>query len=154
LIVEYKVRKEDACTFIFGASPIAVLRSFLKERLEVNTKSSSSAESPSVPFVLRSWIDAGIAQWHQRRVEESAARWTAAQNGIVPLLRDTWPVEAIWVFGSVARETAGEESDIDLFVVLDASVHCLSFPKKLDMQAQIARLARKHGVPYALDVIL
>jgi predicted nucleotidyltransferase len=130
------------------------IHSFLEDLIEVTAKSSSPVEPPSVPDDVRRWIDAGIAQWQQRRVEESAARLAAAQDGMVPLLRDTWPVEEIWVFGSVARETAGEDSDIDLFVVLDTSVHCLPFPEKLEMQAKMARLAKQHGVPYALDMIL
>jgi predicted nucleotidyltransferase len=46
---------------------------------------------------------------------------------IVSALRQTLPVEEIWLFGSCARGNAGRDSDLDLLVVL-ADDHGLARP--------------------------
>ena len=113
-----------------------------------------STTLPTLPKPVRDWLDAGLREYRQRVIEESDARLAVAQKVLVPLILETMPTHAIWVFGSVARRACGESSDIDLLVVLDIQAGEWTFPQKLERQAQIARLARRDGVPYALDVVL
>lgn len=68
---------------------------------------------------------------------------------ITEIIRQTVPVERIYLFGSYAYGTPNEDSDIDLYVVLsdDAPV------RPLEAVVLISGALRKNGIRFPMDVL-
>jgi predicted nucleotidyltransferase len=56
----------------------------------------------------------------------------------LPALRYRWPILSLAVFGSVARDEATAESDLDVLVEFDGSIDLFAF---LALEEELARLA-------------
>ena len=59
----------------------------------------------------------------------------------LPGLRRQWPIASLAIFGSVARNEATAESDLDVLVEFDGPVSLSEF---LALEAELARLSRRH----------
>jgi len=60
----------------------------------------------------------------------------------------------IILFGSCARETAGENSDIDLLVILDNDDVAKTYEERLKKKLYINRLVRNINYKIALDILV
>lgn len=58
----------------------------------------------------------------------------------LPRLRRQWPIRALCIFGSIARDEADAESDLDLLVEFDGPVSLSQF---LGLEARLSELAAR-----------
>jgi len=62
----------------------------------------------------------------------------AALRAALPGLRHRWPIRGLALFGSVARDEAAADSDLDVLVDLERPVPLSAF---LALEAELSRLA-------------
>lgn len=108
------------------------------------------------PESIRSWLADSVRAREKRVRQESATRLRAAQDILLPVLREMLLLREAWVFGSVANGKANEESDIDILAIFaeDASDWRERFQRKLDFSARIRNTAVNRGLRYPVDLVL
>ena len=74
-----------------------------------------------------------------------------AREKLLPSLIDLFDPDAIWVFGSVARRTATEDSDIDLLIVSGPGLDGVPWLKRQQMAMEAVA---QTGMPFGCDIIV
>ncbi|AWP23665.1 nucleotidyltransferase domain-containing protein [Acidiferrobacter sp. SPIII_3] len=82
-----------------------------------------------------------------RRVSES--RIVLVRQHLLPSLRAAFPVRTFWLFGSTARRTAGEDSDLDLLLICEETGE-----RWMDRQARAIRVCQETLLPFACDAVV
>jgi uncharacterized protein len=65
----------------------------------------------------------------------------ALLHAALPELRRQWPIRSLAIFGSVARDEATADSDLDVLVEFDRPISLSGF---LALEAELAELAGRH----------
>lgn len=88
---------------------------------------------------------------HARTISQS--RITQARDVLIPLLAAGFCARRIWLFGSVARMEATEDSDMDIFVEASQKFHAIRFLDRQDIVLDVLKDARRQGFDLACDII-
>ncbi|WP_077218349.1 nucleotidyltransferase family protein [Acidithiobacillus albertensis] len=103
---------------------------------------------------VRQWLNQGQARIRETVNAASDCRMSAAKTLLVPALIKRIGSTRIWVFGSVARREATENSDIDIFVECDGTVAQLPWSKRQDAISDLLKMVRKQGFTWGCDIIV
>lgn len=91
-----------------------------------------------------------LAQAH----EHSAYMLQETREKLVPALLGPLDAERIWVFGSVARGTATQDSDVDVFVECGNLIENVRFLDRLGIAINAKETARNKGFAFSSDIIV
>jgi uncharacterized protein len=69
-------------------------------------------------------------------------------------IRENFKVKEIILFGSFAKGSASEDSDIDLIVVLDDERKFNSYDERLDKRLEIAKILYDFNVLLGIDLLV
>ena len=103
---------------------------------------------------VRQWLNQGQARIREAVHAASDCRMAAAKSQVVPAIVEHLSATRIWVFGSVARRNASEDSDIDVFVECDGPSAQWSWSKRQDVVINILKTLRKQGFTWGCDIII
>lgn len=75
-------------------------------------------------------------------------------NKVVERIKNNFKVREIVVFGSYARRTANNESDLDILVVLDEKGFAKNYAEKLERRRKVTRLLAEYRKEIPMDVLV
>ena len=94
-------------------------------------------------------------QYATRLTQSAAKRSTAmrewASQNLVPALVDSLQAEGIWIFGSVARQDASPNSDLDVLVKNGSTWDDVPWKKRMDV---VYDVTERLTPPFPVDIVV
>lgn len=100
------------------------------------------------------WLRQGQSLIRDAMIDASNQRHDAVQSILVPIIVEQIDPSRIWIFGSVARGEASENSDVDIFVECGGLCSQQSWSSRQDYPSRILKTARQHGFLWGCDMIV
>jgi len=102
----------------------------------------------------RAWLR-DIREARESQVErETLERIRFAKEVVLPSLRKEIPVSSVWIFGSVARKEATEDSDIDIFVEAGPEWDNVSWGALQDAANRAKQFAMRQDRSFDMDIVV